>query len=136
MPALFWYTEARTGTGKNGLHGEQSGKIMQGEKAVSLLDEIRTKAKKKREAVAGEGPDKVELADIVVKLFSNTDYIEAAGESMMRFYLYYVGYDVREVKALYQRLMAEITGTSRAVSPEMLARILEEKKKAETAEQE
>ena len=101
---------------------------------MSLLEEIRARARKKREAVDGEGKDKIEYADIVVKLFSNTDYIKGSKELVIQLALFYLGYSVRESEEVYHRLMDEITRTYKVVSPEMLAGMIEEEKKTEATE--
>ena len=98
---------------------------------MELLDEIRVRAQKKREEVLRDypdNPDKIRFADMTVKFFSNQDYISGSKEFVVSRLLYYLGYPMTELRDVYDRLLKEINRSYPVVSPEMLAKLLEEKK--------
>ena len=93
---------------------------------MALLDDIRAKAKVRRQEIYRDQADKqneLDYADMMVKLFSNEDYIKEAPRSLILQVLFSVGYPVGEVDDVYDRLLEEVNRTHPAVSPEMLAKI-------------
>ena len=102
---------------------------------MALLDEIRVRARETRQRFYREKADKpneLQYADMIVKLYSNEDYIKAAPRSLIYQTLFSVGYPVKEIKDLYEQLLEEVNRTYPAVSPEMFAKIMKEKEKTDS----
>ena len=81
---------------------------------IILLDELRVRAQNHKTKVDSD-PASTEKqksdAAMYVKFFSNQDYINGSKKFTVIFIMYCLEYEMRELDALYDRLMEEVNRT-------------------------
>ena len=91
------------------------------------LDEIRVMAQHRKEELIKDPNTpqrRIDLADKIIKMFSNVDYLKEAPKSLIHQSLLFIGYEFEQIRPLYDALMKEIHATYKAVSPEQLAEVV------------
>ncbi|MBQ3297628.1 MAG: hypothetical protein IJG97_02350 [Bacilli bacterium] len=96
-----------------------------------VLDEIRIMAAHKKEELMSDKNTparRIKLADEIIELFSNVDYIAAAPKSLIHQSLLFVGYEFDDMKKIYEDLMKEVNKKYKVVSPEQIAEAMDKSK--------
>ena len=88
-----------------------------------LLDEIKLMAQKKYEDIKDD-PNVIEadkkLAANSIKLFNNEDALLGSAKSTILGILYFIGYEHKDVRKIYDDLMQEINKKYTLVHPDMV----------------
>ena len=91
-----------------------------------MLDEVRILAKKNKDEI-DKNPSSTEqqksFAELTVDFMSNTDYIRNAPKSTVMHFLYYLGYDLKNIDTFYDEIIKDASKTYKVISPEQLAEL-------------